>query len=80
MRGTRALYNVLGPLSLAWQAATDPLDQVSLVHVQQVARDALAAKRVWETYWTVELVLWSFWSLLALSVSGTLPMLRLFRH
>lgn len=75
MRGTRALYNVLEPLSIAWQAATDPSDQVSLIHVQQVARDALAAKRVWETYWTVELVLWSFWSLLALSVSGVLPTL-----
>lgn len=73
MRGTKGLNDVLGPLSLAWQTPGGSLDDVSLEVVRQFALNVLEAKRIWETYWTAELALWSFWSLLALAVGAFLP-------
>lgn len=69
MRSTKGLSTMLGPLSMVWFSSSDPENTVSLVEIQEAVKKALSAKRTWELYWTAELGLWSFWSLLALIVS-----------
>jgi hypothetical protein len=74
MKSAKALYNILGPFSLAWKTSPDAINTVSFNVVRDATQKALSAKHTWEDFWTAELALWSFWSLLALVV-GPRPLL-----
>jgi hypothetical protein len=70
LRSTRGLDTSLGSLSLAWKSASEPFNTIALANIHQLAEEVLSAKHAWEVFWSAELALWSFWSLLALTVSA----------